>query len=313
MELYIISKWFDNFPSEKKYFQETASSELFPVVDFNSKTIRANRLHSKLLSYGTTFEDKINLIRKYIGALNSRTTPLFKLNRTSVVPCIKITPSMETSKFMHGWYSPDTRNALEGAVQYYKPKVVFELGVWYGQSTVGIFQSAEHKIKYYGFDFFTPTATNPEYVTKTSADKMFIEHPRLESAVSNIASFSKKHDIFFVFEDVMKSPNFSRKHNVIPNLLFIDAIKQEDSLKEIILEFRALNPKIIIVCDDYVFPNVRKALKDFPKKIFGKHAVILGDIPELPKGKSDFSMFPSIKLSQKEKDELPKHLNGYFQ
>jgi hypothetical protein len=35
-------------------------------------------------------------------------------------------------------------------IQYYKPKTVVELGVWYGASTVGLLQAAKHKIHYYG-------------------------------------------------------------------------------------------------------------------------------------------------------------------
>jgi len=308
MELHIISKWFNTFPDKKVYFEENAPSELFPFVDFEKKTIKANRLHSQILKYGNTFEEKINLIRKYIGALNSDTPPKFTLKPTNVTIKLKITPSMETTKFMHGWYSSDTRKALEGAIQYYKPKIVFELGVWYGQSSVGIFQSAQNKIEYYGFDFFTPTATNPEYVTMSHADKMFLPHPRLESAVSNLAQFSKKHDIYFVFDDVMKSPEFG----IIPDLVFIDSIKKKSHLIKIIKKFQTLNPNIIIVCDDYIFPSVREALIQFPKKEFGKHAVILGDVTELPKPVSDFSEYPKIHLTLEEKKSINSKLSEYF-
>jgi predicted O-methyltransferase YrrM len=306
--IYVISKWFDNFPEKKTYFEQNAPPELFPVVDFEKKTIKANRLHSQILKYGDTFEEKINLIRKYIGALNSDTPPKFTLKPTNVTIKLKITPSMETSPYMHGWYSSDTRKALEGAIQYYKPRVVFELGVWYGQSSVGIFQSAQNKIEYYGFDYFTPTATNPDYVTMSHADKMFIPHPRLESAVSNLAPFSKKHDIYFVFDDVMKSPEFG----VTPDLVFIDAIKKEQELVKIIRQFQKLNPDVIIVCDDYIFPSVRQALKSFRKKEFGDYCCILGDVPELPEPVSDFSKYPALKLTSEQKEELPSKLKTYF-
>jgi predicted O-methyltransferase YrrM len=306
--IYVISKWFDSFPEKKKYFEQHVPPELFPVVDFEQKTIKANRLHSQILKYGDTFEEKMNLIRKYIGAVNSSSVP--RIERVSVKKqvVIKITPSMEISPYMHGWYSPDTRKALEGAIQYYKPRIVFELGVWYGQSAVGIFQSAKHKIEYYGFDFFTPTATNPEYVSMSHADKMFIPHPRLESAVSNLAPFSKKHDIYFVFDDVMKSPAFG----VIPDLVFIDAIKKGSELKKIIRQFQKLNPDVIIVCDDYEFETVKEALKDIPKKVFGNYAVILGDVPELPEPVSDFSFYPKLKLTAQEKETIKGKLFTYF-
>jgi predicted O-methyltransferase YrrM len=306
--IYVISKWFDKFPEKKTYFEQNAPPELFPVVDFEKKTIKANRLHSQLLKYGDTFEEQIQIIRKYIGAVNSHSIPRIEHLPINKQLLLKITPSMETSPYMHGWYSPETRKALEGAIQYYKPRVVFELGVWYGQSAVGMFQSAKHKIEYYGFDFFTPTATNPDYVTMSNADRMFIPHPRLESAVSNLAPFSGKHDIYFVFDDVMKSPDFG----VTPDLVFIDAIKKEQELVKIIRQFQKLNPKIIIVCDDYIFPGVREALKPFRKKEFGDYCCILGDVPELPAPVSKFSAYPALKLTSEQKEELPSKLKTYF-
>jgi predicted O-methyltransferase YrrM len=306
--IYVISKWFDKFPEKKSYFEENVPPELFPVVDFEQKTIKANRLHSALLKYGDTFDERIQIIRKYIGAVNSDSVPRIERQPINKQLVVKITPSMETSPYMHGWYSPETRKALEGAIQHYKPRVVFELGVWYGQSSVGIFQSAKHKIEYYGFDYFTPTATNPDYVTMSHADKMFIPHPRLESAVSNLAPFSKKHDIYFVFDDVMKSPDFG----VTPDLVFIDAIKKEQELVKIIRQFQKLNPDVIIVCDDYIFPSVRQALKSFRKKEFGDYCCILGDVPELPEPVSDFSKYPALKLTSEQKEELPSKLKTYF-
>jgi predicted O-methyltransferase YrrM len=311
--VHIISHWFSDFLDKKKYFEENAPPELFPIVDFEKKTIKANRLHSQLLKYGNTFDQKINIIRKYIGAINSSTSPTFTRKATDSEIILKITPSMGKNPFIHGWYTPETRRTLEGSVQYWKPKVVFELGVWYGKSAVGIFQSSKIPIEYYGFDFFTPAATNPRYVTNSPADKMFIKHPRLESAVSNVAPYSKKHDIYFVIGDVMTAPQFSINNDIIPDLLFIDAIKNIPDLQQIVDEFIKINPSIIIICDDYEFPAVVTALKKYPKTEMGGHSVILlKDIPKLPEPVSDFSDYPTLKLTKAQKESLPEEIKIYF-
>ena len=57
MSLTVISKWFDGHEKKKKYFEEHADKNLFPIVDFEKKTIKANRLHKILLNFGETFEE----------------------------------------------------------------------------------------------------------------------------------------------------------------------------------------------------------------------------------------------------------------
>jgi predicted O-methyltransferase YrrM len=260
----------------------------------------------------------MGIIKKYIGAYVSDNNQTFETDRSNAdIIGFKITQSLAvTEPFMHGWYSDKTREALEGAVQHYKPKVVVELGVWYGKSTSGIFQSSPHKIDYYGFDYFTPTATNPDYVTQTPIDKLFMKHFRLESAVANVAPYSKKHNIHFLFHDVLKSDEVMKKLNVVPDLLFIDAIKKTDELQNTIDKYLKLNPNIVIVGDDYVFDTVKRAVKKYPQVLpFGNHSYLITnlEIPEeFPSPVSDFSGYPSLKLTQSEKNKVPKSMKGYI-
>lgn len=316
MELYVVNHWYDGFPQKRAYFEEIADKSAFPVINFDTKTIKANRLHRQLLDKGDTFEEKMGLLKKYIGAYVTARNAPFSSVRPSGMMQIKVTPSMELDPFLHGWYSDNTRKALEGAVQYYKPKHVVELGVWYGKSTIGIMQAAPNKIHYYGFDFFTPAATNPPYVTNTPLDKLFLKHFRLESTVSNLARFAAKHEIRLIFEDVMKSPAVMKEMGVVPDLVFIDAIKQIGPLREVIDAFMRMNPNVVIVGDDYVFESVRKAVSIYPVVPFGKHAYLYTkrDIPSsFPAPVSDFSSYPSIALTPAEKAQIPASLESYLE
>lgn len=318
MELHVISNWFKDFPRKREYFEEVADKSLFPIVDFEKKTIKANKLHKSLLQFGETFEQKMGIIKKYIGAYVTDNNQPFEVDRSAAdIIAFKITPSLAvTEPFMHGWYSDKTREALEGAIQHYKPKVVVELGVWYGKSTVGIFQSSPHKIDYYGFDYFTPTATNPDYVTETPIDKLFVKHFRLESAVANVAPYSKKHNIHFLFHDVLKSDEVINKLKLVPDLLFIDAIKNTNELQNTIDAYLKLNPNIVIVGDDYVFDSVKRAVKKYPQVVpFGNYSYLLTnrEVPEeFPSPVSDFSSYPSLRLTQSEKNKVPKSMKGYI-
>lgn len=317
MEIHVISEWFTKFPKKKAYFEQTADKSLFPIVNFKTKTIKANALHRKLLHFGETFEEQMGIIKKYVGAYVTDDTQPFETARAKAsIIGFKITPSLAVvDPFMHGWYSDKTREALEGAIQYYKPKVVVELGVWYGKSTVGMFQASPHKLTYYGFDFFSPTATQPSYVTNTPIDKLFIEHFRLETAVANVAPYSKKHNIHFIIHDVLKSDDVMKSLSVVPDLLFIDAIKDTSDLQKTIDTYLKLNPNIVIVGDDYVFKTVKVAVKKYPQVVpFGDNAYLITnrEIPKsFPTPVSTFSQYPQLNLSSNELKQIPKSLLTY--
>jgi predicted O-methyltransferase YrrM len=316
MSLFVISNWFKDHPKKKHYFESVADKSLFPIIDFNNKKITSNKLHKKILEHGENFEQKMGLIKKYIGAYVTSDNQSFDTERGTQIIQIKVTPSIAvTPKFMHGWYSGKTREALEGAMIYYKPKNVVELGVWYGKSTVGLLQASSRPINYYGFDYFTPTATNPDYVTQTPMDKLFIDHFRLESTVSNLAPYSKKHNINLIFYDVLASVDIMKNNNIKPDLVFIDAVKEVKPLQTIIDKYLELNPEVVIVGDDYVFNTVKIAVKKYKNiKIFGDNSYIITNknIPEsFPNPVSDFSNYPHLELTQKEKSSLPESLIYY--
>lgn len=317
MELHVISNWFKDFPKKKEYFEKVADKSLFPIVNFEKKSIKANALHKKLLQFGETFEERMGIVKKYIGGYITDNNQPFETARSKVdVIGFKVTPSMAVVEpFMHGWYSEKTREALEGAVQYYKPKVVVELGVWYGKSTIGIFQSSHHKLDYYGFDYFSPTATQPDYVTNTPMDKLFIKHFRLESAVANVAPYSKKHNIHFILHDVLKADTVIKAMNIVPDLVFIDAIKDTSDLRKTIDAYLKLNPNVVIVGDDYVFNTVKVAVKKYPQVLpFGDNAYLITnrEIPDkFPTPVSNFSEYPELTLSSSELKQIPKSHMSY--
>lgn len=318
MELHVISNWFKDHPRKREYFEKIADKSTFPIVNFKTKTIKANKLHKHILGFGETFEQKMGLLKKYIGAFVTDEVHSFETERAPAkVIGFKVTPSLAVvPAFMHGWYTRGTRMVLEGCIQHYKPKVVVELGVWYGKSTVGMFQASTHKLKYYGFDFFSSTATQPDYVTMSPMDKLFVSHSRLETAVANVAPYSKKHDIHFLIHDVTDSINVMKRLNVVPDLVFIDAIKNTQDLVKTVNEYRAYNPDIIVVGDDYMVPAVKKAVTHFKgAKTYGEYCYLVTsrDIPDsFPPPVSDFSKYPSLRLSPSERKHVPASMSGYI-
>ncbi len=308
----------DAHPAKQQYFETHANPELFPLFDGESLT--ANKLHTKVLSSGTTIEEKMYLLSKYIGAY--RGVPYTgRLEKIHVSPLLKITPSLGTTPFMHGWYeSKGTRRALEGAIQHYMPRTVVEFGVWYGKSAVGILQSAPHKLTYIGVDWFTPAATSPKHITQTPLDKLFLAHPRLETAVSNVAPYSKKHDVYFMIERLENAFSLLKEKSIVPDLLFIDAIKSGDELMKVIRTYLEYAPAIVIVGDDRSARDVQRVVNVYKKsslnvREYGENGYILTsrEIPDvLPPPVSTFESYPTLHLTHEEKSRIPKSLQMYI-
>lgn len=317
MDVHVLSHWMNDHPAKKRYFETHANPLLFPL--FNGTRIVANKLHTKLLSYGTTLEEKMYILSKYIGAY--RGVPYTgTLQKVHMSPILKVTPSLGTNMFMHGWYEHNgTRRVLEGAIQHYKPKVIMEFGVWYGKSAVGILQSALHKITYIGVDYFTPAATSPKHITQSPLDKLFLDHPRLETAVSNVAPYSKKHNVYFIIERIDKVLSILRKESIVPDLLFIDAIKDFNELTSTINAYIEHAPDIVIVGDDRTSHDVQRAVNKYKQtslnvKEYGVNGYILTsrEIPSaFPLPISTFEAYPTLQLTTEEKNSIPTRLQLY--
>ena len=96
----------------------------------------------------------------------------------------------------------------------------------------------------------------------------------MKTTIANLSPYGNKHNIFINNIDVFDSLNYLRRHNIKPDLLFIDAVKDTISLRTLIRAYQIEHPDIIIVGDDLVFDNVKKAIHDMPHLNFNEAYVI---------------------------------------
>jgi hypothetical protein len=324
LKTHVVNRWYSSKHQKKEYVEKNIKQSLLPIIIFTKKiVIPPNKLMQVLIGHANTFEDMLALIEKYIGAFISpdyQGQQLIKQTGITIKLHVhsRLLTDIPSKQLMYEkWYSTSTRHALEGAVQYYRPKVVVELGVYLGCSTVSLLHASTTPIKYYGFDYFTHICTNPENITFSPLDRFFLEYPKLETAVANVMPFAKKHNINFILYDVLKSNEYLNKNGIIPDLLFIDSIKDEHNLNLIIHKYLMLNPDIVIVGDDMIYGQIKPALEEFGFLAFGKEAYIITTKPKLQADKypkpliQDF-IYPSFRLSKQELMLVPKSMHGYI-
>lgn len=307
----------NDFPDKRKYVETHVNPELFP--SFDGTKIHANKLHSKILNIGKTLEEQMYLLSKYIGAYRG-----VKYEGTlKTVPgilMVKVTPKLHNRPLNYGWYTAGVRIALEGAVQYYKPKNVLDIGLIYGKSGVGILQSTKRKINYIGVGPFQPGITNIRHITKSPLDKLLQGYPRLETTVSNLAPYSKEHNIHVMAASTDEMIDVLEAHKFVPDLLSIDSIRDADELYALIYEFITYNPDIVIVGDDRKDPVVQRVVNEYKRsnlnvKEFSEHGYIITrrEIPDtLPPPVSYFDHYPKITFTEDEQKQIPENLRFYI-
>ena len=203
--LFILSKYFIGFENKRNYLKNNIDKNFFPYIDFDKNIIILNNIiifyeqalniienyiKNKYPTYSDIdiFYNKIKYIIWKIGGFvsdNYTENINYDYNLTNCKileyndwPFIiyNVKPHMKNENLLIncGWYLSGTRNALEGAILKYKPKVVVEFGVYLAKSTVGIFQASNYNninIDYYGFDRFTHIGKNRDGITFSPIDK----------------------------------------------------------------------------------------------------------------------------------------------
>jgi hypothetical protein len=327
--LQVMSTYFDRSLRKRSYFEAHAPMfykgtriPRYPILNEDG-SFTMNRWQRQLITsiHPTSNADILYIIEFLFGAIITTSTKRIKRS-TSIIPIkflIKIPPSIVGPvPIHHGWYSGGTRRALEGAIQLYKPNIVVELGVWMGQSAIGICEaSAPRKITYYGFDRFSDTATEPKYVN-TSGDSFFLHHGRLESTLANLAPYAAKgHELYITNRNCYKALEFLKKRKIVSDLLFIDFEKSTNPLRTLINDYRKEFPNIVIVGDDLMEEGVKHAISNIPHHKFNTGYVIAPKLHSKemfhPASYTPMKKFiDTLPKEEQAKIRANKNIAGYF-
>ena len=179
---------------------------------------------------------------------------------------------------MHGWFTKNTELLLQYTLKHFDYNVIIELGSWFGMSTSFILQNMKNDTNLYCFDKFQNIAnTSYEYENENPMDKFYFTTPRYETFCKNVSPYlTEKKRCYTIKYDVNDFMIVLNHYFIIPNIIFIDAIKNKYKLIKILTEIFKNYPEIVVIGDDHVFPSVKEAVKEFIDK-FPKISYYLTD------------------------------------
>jgi hypothetical protein len=223
-----------------------------------------------------------------IGAILKTQKSSFKLlgdYRDTLHPKIWQVDAKDTKNIIpnnHGWLSVNTRLCLRFMLQtasdtflekgYKNSKaakhlVIVELGSWLGSSTCEMLTSINAG-SLYCFDRFQNIAlTDYDFKESDPLDLFWRTVPRYETFCRNIAPYlSSNKKVYTITYDVLNSVNVLKSNGIMPDIVFIDAIKSRNKLLQYLSALFLYAPSVIVIGDDYVFPTVKDAIREFMQR-----------------------------------------------
>ena len=110
----------------------------------------------------------------------------------------------------------------------------------------------------YCFDKFQNIASSPyDFNEKSPIDNFYFTTPRYETFCKNVSKYlSNEKKCYTIKYDVNNFVKIMKYRKVIPDIVFIDAIKNSEKLYKMINNLFLNYKNIIIVGDDYIFNSV---------------------------------------------------------
>jgi hypothetical protein len=262
----------------------------YPIHDILNNKIYLNPIHFQMINL-TNKEDLMNTIKENIKVLLTtsidNTTLLNNSDKKSVANLInqnrlirnniiKININPEPVPYYessHGWLSSGTKSTLYAISNLYELKTIFEFGTWYGNSSAYIkkHNPLSHLVC---IDYFQSIIESDYTIRGIGIDKFYIKYPRLQSVYKKMQKYS---NVELIKGDALVGYDYLLKQNIIPDMIFIDFIKNRKILYNFLYRISADYKNTIIIGDDFVSKEVVLGVNDFMKKNQSKYMLIKND------------------------------------
>ncbi len=169
------------------------------------------------------------------------------------------------NKKMHGWFSKNTELLLKYCLKKFEYKKIVELGSWFGRSTSFIVDNMKKGSMLYCFDKFQNVAnTGYQYDKESPMDNFYFTTPRYETFCKNVSEhLSDDKKVYTIKYDVNQFIKILSVNFILPDIIFIDAIKKKESLVHVLSEIFRSYPHATVIGDDYVFDSVKNAIYQY--------------------------------------------------
>ena len=294
----------------------------YPIHDVLNNKIYLNPIHFQMIDL-TNKIDLVNTIKENIKVLlttlstsskpnkNKSSANLINQNRLIRNNVIKIDvinepiPYYESS---HGWLSSGTKSTLYAISKLYELNTVFEFGSWYGNSSSFI-KKHNPLCKLVCVDYFQSIIESDYTIRGVGIDKFYIKYPRLESVYKKMQKYS---NVELIKGDALVGYDYLLEQNIIPDMIFIDFIKNRKILYNFLYRISTDYKDTIIVGDDFEFKEVILGVDDFMKKNQSKYVLIKNDNSYILVPIDIFNNKIEITMNQKNEEYNRKANNDLY-
>lgn len=173
---------------------------------------------------------------------------------------------------LQGWNGD--HHALVAAVKLGKPKVIFDVGVWLGQSTATLAKAQTHTVFDGAIIAIDPFLGAPQHWSPDRADVrelLDFRHGRpnfYETFLSNMMLLGLRERVFPLVQTTTNAAAILKKHDIRADLIHLDAHHAyADVLRDIETYWDLLEPGGIMIGDDFQFPGVSRAVVHFSDRV----------------------------------------------
>lgn len=171
----------------------------------------------------------------------------------------------------HGWCGRDAKVLLRSAISFYRPKVIIELGTWFGKSARYMMEHVEPGTVIVCVDHYKNNAIyGHEHKGAGVEDKLYFNYLRFESFVASIEATMTSPAVSpcrvcLLRMDIHECIEYLKRMDMDAGLVFIDAEKKTKPLSGLVHRIRRAFPRAAIVGDSYGQKSVQYAVEQVKK------------------------------------------------
>ena len=170
--------------------------------------------------------------------------------------------------YMHGWLAGANQKHLQRLIRTHKPKVIVELGSWYGKSATFMFSKAPKDTTMYCVDMWDEAFIKQMWANRGKNYKQHVpfidKHPLHTTFMVNLWPYrSRLTPLKMGTREGLRSIGEREPHQGEAMLIYIDAGHEYDNVLADLTLSVDLFPMAIVCGDDWKWPDVQRAIKDY--------------------------------------------------
>ncbi|KAL3915739.1 MAG: hypothetical protein SGPRY_007102 [Prymnesium sp.] len=178
----------------------------------------------------------------------------------------------QVEKRMHGWVHRGNEALLRRLIASRRPRIIVELGSWLGLSTTLLLEETEAQLaSVFSVDMWDAellrTCQAEQYTTDPEAQSILNSVPLFSTFLANLWDY--RHRLFPLRMSSLEGLACIQALEAPVDMIYVDADHSYNAVLADLQACHAKFPRALIVGDDWQWPEVRKAVRQFTSNLTG--------------------------------------------